>query len=120
MMAEDARDVSSGCFISFLFTYLTKFFMVSNDYNLTFLCYAVFNRIGTRSKTTISLLPPANEGFVLQVSVILSTGGGACMAGGVRGRGLCVAGGMRGRGPCMTGGVHGRGACVADTMRYGQ
>ena len=34
MMAEDARDVSSGCFISFLSTCLTKCFMISNDYNM--------------------------------------------------------------------------------------
>ena len=65
--------------------------------------------------------------------MFLSTGG-ACVAGGMRGRGhawqgACVVGGMHGRGACiiwgcvwqgacmvgacMAGGMHGRGACVA-------
>ena len=64
----------------------------------------------------------------LHLSVILFTGWGACMAGGVRGspcvargrgcmhgRGACVAGGacMAGvQGACVVGGVHGRGACM--------
>ena len=49
-----------------------------------------------------------------QASVILFTGGEACMA-----RGACVVGGMSGRGACMaegacmTGGVHGKGAHIA-------
>ena len=40
-----------------------------------------------------------------QASVILSTGGGACVAGG---RGMLGRGGVCGRGVCMVGGVRAR------------
>ena len=51
-----------------------------------------------------------------QASVILFTGGGAYMAGGVCGRRPCVAGGMHGRGhmwwgACMAGWHVGQGMC---------